>query len=175
MIDTADCLFCRIVAGEIPAEIVHRSELAVAFRDLNPQAPVHVLVVPRRHIDNAGVLEPGDAEALAGVFVAARQVAEAEGIAEQRLPARVQRGGGRLEFRAPSPPARARADGAWRGRRGERADRAPAPRCGDASRRSRPAGSLGDESQCRPPRSRSSSPETTSWWVSSGRETNCCA
>ena len=83
MSEDADCLFCRIVAGEIPAEIVHSSELAVAFRDLNPQAPVHVLVVPRRHIDNAGVLEAGDAEALAGVLVAARQVAEAEGVAER--------------------------------------------------------------------------------------------
>jgi histidine triad (HIT) family protein len=82
VIDSADCLFCRIVAGEIPADIVHSSDLAVAFRDLNPQAPVHVLVVPRRHIDNAGVLEPGDAEALAGVFAAARHVAEAEGIAD---------------------------------------------------------------------------------------------
>jgi histidine triad (HIT) family protein len=80
--DSADCLFCRIVAGEIPADIVHSSEVAVAFRDLNPQAPVHVLVVPRRHIDNAGVLEPGDAEILAGVFAAARHVAEAEGVAE---------------------------------------------------------------------------------------------
>ncbi len=78
-----DCLFCRIVAGDIPAEVVHSTELAVAFRDLNPQAPVHVLVVPRRHIDNAGVLEPGDAEALGGVFVAARQVAESEGIADR--------------------------------------------------------------------------------------------
>jgi len=80
---TTDCLFCRIVAGEIPAQVVHSSDQAVAFRDLSPQAPVHVLVVPRRHIDNAGVLEPGDAEALAGVFAAARQVAEAEGIAER--------------------------------------------------------------------------------------------
>jgi histidine triad (HIT) family protein len=80
--DTTDCLFCRIVAGELPAEIVASTELAVAFRDLSPQAPVHVLVVPRRHIDNAGVLEPGDAEVLAGVFVTARQVAEAEGVAE---------------------------------------------------------------------------------------------
>ncbi len=83
MTETADCLFCRIAAGEIPAEIVHSSEHAVAFRDLNPQAPVHVLVVPRRHIDNAGVLEARDAEALAGVFGAARQVAEAEGLAER--------------------------------------------------------------------------------------------
>ncbi|HEY5026090.1 MAG TPA: histidine triad nucleotide-binding protein [Acidimicrobiales bacterium] len=83
MTDTADCLFCRIVAGEIPADIVHRSDHAVAFRDLNPQAPVHVLVVPRRHIDHAGVLEPGDADALSGVFQAALEVAESEGIAER--------------------------------------------------------------------------------------------
>ena len=83
MSEDAACLFCRIVAGDIPADIVHSSELAVAFRDLNPQAPVHVLVVPRRHIDNAGVLEAGDAESLAGVLVAARRVAEAEGVAER--------------------------------------------------------------------------------------------
>jgi histidine triad (HIT) family protein len=81
--DTTDCLFCRIVAGELPADIVRSTEHALAFRDLSPQAPVHVLVVPRRHIDNAGVLEPGDAEVLADVFVTARQVAEAEGIAER--------------------------------------------------------------------------------------------
>jgi histidine triad (HIT) family protein len=79
--DTSDCIFCKIVAGEIPAEIVHSTELAVAFRDLNPQAPVHVLVVPRRHIDNAGDLGPGDAEVLAGVFSAAREVADAEAVA----------------------------------------------------------------------------------------------
>jgi histidine triad (HIT) family protein len=83
VVDTADCLFCRIVAGDVPAEIVHSSELAVAFRDLNPQAPVHVLVVPRRHIDNAGELEPDDAEALGGVFAAARQVAEEAELAER--------------------------------------------------------------------------------------------
>jgi histidine triad (HIT) family protein len=83
VVDSADCLFCRIVAGEIPADIVHSSELAVAFRDLNPQAPVHVLVVPRRHIDDAGELEPGDADALSGVFAAARHVAEEQGLAER--------------------------------------------------------------------------------------------
>jgi len=80
--DTADCIFCRIASGEVPAEIVHRSEHAVAFRDQSPEAPVHVLVVPRRHIVDAGVLGPGDAEVLADMFVAARRVAEAEGVAE---------------------------------------------------------------------------------------------
>jgi histidine triad (HIT) family protein len=81
--DTADCVFCRIVAGDIPADVVLRTEHSVAFRDLNPQAPVHVLVVPRRHIDDAAALEPGDAEVLSYLFAAAAQVAAAEGIAER--------------------------------------------------------------------------------------------
>jgi len=80
---TADCLFCRIVRGEIPAQVLHRTEHAVAFRDINPQAPVHVLVVPRRHIDDASVLGPDDGTVLADLLVAARQVAESEGIAER--------------------------------------------------------------------------------------------
>jgi histidine triad (HIT) family protein len=75
-----DCLFCRIVAGEIPATIVHTSDLTVAFRDLNPTAPVHVLVVPRRHIENAGAIEATDGEVLAEMLTTARHVAEAEGI-----------------------------------------------------------------------------------------------
>jgi len=81
--DTADCIFCRIVTGEVPSDVVHRTDLVVAFRDLNPQAPVHVLVVPRRHIDDAAAIGPADAEVLADMFMAARQVAETEGIAER--------------------------------------------------------------------------------------------
>jgi len=78
-----DCIFCGIVAGEVPATVVHRTEHAVAFRDLHPQAPVHVLVVPRRHIDDASVLDAADGEVLADMLMAARQVAESEGIAER--------------------------------------------------------------------------------------------
>ena len=60
-----DCIFCRIVAGEIPSELAHQDELAVAFHDISPQAPVHVLVVPRRHV--ADLLEAeNDAPGLAG-------------------------------------------------------------------------------------------------------------
>jgi histidine triad (HIT) family protein len=76
----ADCLFCGIVAGDIPADIVHTTERTVAFRDLNPFAPVHVLVVPKRHIVNASEIGPDDAEDVAELFVAAQAVAEAEGI-----------------------------------------------------------------------------------------------
>ncbi len=77
----ADCLFCGIVAGDVPAEVVLATDRTVAFRDINPQAPVHVLVVPRRHIDNAAVVTDEDADDVVALLTAARQVAEAEGIA----------------------------------------------------------------------------------------------
>jgi|ERR1700722_1625848 histidine triad (HIT) family protein len=74
------CLFCGIVAGDVPAEIVHTTERTVAFRDLNPFAPVHVLVVPKRHIPNAAEIGTDDADDVAELFVAAKAVADAEGI-----------------------------------------------------------------------------------------------
>jgi histidine triad (HIT) family protein len=77
----ADCLFCSIVAGDVPADIVWSDERTVAFRDIHPQAPVHVLVVPRRHITNAGTVLEADAADVTALLTAARAVAEAEGIA----------------------------------------------------------------------------------------------
>ncbi len=74
------CLFCGIVAGEVPAEVVWSDERAVAFRDINPAAPVHVLVVPRRHITNAAEVGAEHAEEVAALFAAARAVADAEGV-----------------------------------------------------------------------------------------------
>ena len=65
-----DCLFCSIVAGDVPADIVRRDDRTVAFRDINPQAPVHVLIVPRRHITDAGAVTPGDAEELTALVTA---------------------------------------------------------------------------------------------------------
>jgi histidine triad (HIT) family protein len=76
------CLFCRIVEGELPADVVASSDLSLAFRDINPQAPTHVLVIPRRHIDDAAAVGPDDAEELADMLVVARRVAESEGIAQ---------------------------------------------------------------------------------------------
>jgi histidine triad (HIT) family protein len=78
-----DCIFCRIVAGDVPADIVDRSDQAIAFRDLNPQAPVHVLVIPRRHIENAATVEHGDADVMADMVVMAGRVAQEQGIAER--------------------------------------------------------------------------------------------
>ena len=76
----ADCLFCSIVAGDVPAEIVYRDDRTVAFRDIHPQAPTHVLVVPVRHIVNAGTVVAEDADDVAALLVAAQAVADAEGI-----------------------------------------------------------------------------------------------
>jgi histidine triad (HIT) family protein len=78
--EAVECLFCRIVAGEMPADVVRRDERTVAFRDIDPQAPVHVLVVPVRHIPDAGVMGPEDDADLAAVFSAARAVARDLGV-----------------------------------------------------------------------------------------------
>jgi histidine triad (HIT) family protein len=74
-----DCLFCGIVAGDVAADIVRTDEWTVAFRDLNPQAPMHVLVVPRRHIVNASTVTAADATELAAMLSAAKAVADGDG------------------------------------------------------------------------------------------------
>ena len=79
----SDCLFCRIVAGEVPSTEVLSSEHSYAFRDLNPAAPVHVLVVPKVHITDASGLEAAHASDLADLFVTANAVARAEGLADR--------------------------------------------------------------------------------------------
>ena len=80
-----DCLFCRIVAGEIPGEIVHITEHTVAFRDINAQAPTHVLVVPRDHYANAAELAAADPAVTAELLTTAAAVATAEGHDDYRL------------------------------------------------------------------------------------------
>ena len=79
---TEACLFCRIARGEIPATIVHEDDEVVAFRDVNPQAPTHVLVIPREHLSSAADLAADHAELLAAMFAAANRVAAADGVAE---------------------------------------------------------------------------------------------
>src|SRR3954471_3297255 len=79
---SADCLFCKIVAGEIPSDRVAESERSIAFRDINPAAPVHVLIVPRRHEPTVGALAAASGDDLTDVFLLAARVAEHEGVAE---------------------------------------------------------------------------------------------
>jgi histidine triad (HIT) family protein len=78
----SDCVFCRILAGELPSTEVVSTPTTYAFRDINPQAPVHVLVVPREHITNAAHLTADHAGLLADMVLTARQVAAVCGIAE---------------------------------------------------------------------------------------------
>lgn len=75
-----DCIFCKIAAEEIDAEIVYRSDRVVAFRDTNPQAPTHVLIIPRQHIPTINDLTEGDADDVSRLFLAAREIAREEGI-----------------------------------------------------------------------------------------------
>ena len=77
-----DCIFCKIVRGEIPATLVREDEHTVAFRDLDPQAPTHVLVVPRRHVPDVGSLALEAPEEVATLVAAVRAVAEQEGVAD---------------------------------------------------------------------------------------------
>jgi histidine triad (HIT) family protein len=79
----ADCLFCKMVAGEIAPDTVYEDDDVLAFRDINPQAPTHVLVVPKRHISTINDLEPADAELVGKLYLAAQQVAAKDGIAEE--------------------------------------------------------------------------------------------
>ena len=78
----AECLFCAIVAGEIPATTVLETDRVLAFRDINPQAPTHVLVIPKTHYPDVAALAAADAALLGEVIDTVRQVAAAEGVAE---------------------------------------------------------------------------------------------
>jgi histidine triad (HIT) family protein len=77
-----DCLFCKIIAGAIPSTVVHEDEATLAFRDLEPQAPTHVLVIPRHHVPNVAALADEEPEDAAALLRAVAAVAAQEGIAE---------------------------------------------------------------------------------------------
>ena len=99
MTDT-DCIFCKIVAGEIPSTQVYRDEQVTAFRDINPAAPVHVLIVPNRHIASVNDLTAEDEPLIGHLFSVAKQIAADEGIAESgyRLIVNTGPDGGQVVF-----------------------------------------------------------------------------
>lgn len=76
-----DCLFCKIISGEIPSTKVYENEWVYAFRDINPQAPVHVLIVPKEHIASADAVTDENSALIARIFEAIPQIAKAEGLA----------------------------------------------------------------------------------------------
>ncbi|MCH8159144.1 MAG: histidine triad nucleotide-binding protein [Proteobacteria bacterium] len=77
-----DCLFCKILAGEIPADIVFESDTAIAFRDINAQAPTHVVIIPRKHIATINDIDEADQMIVGGLYLVASAIARDEGIAE---------------------------------------------------------------------------------------------
>jgi histidine triad (HIT) family protein len=94
--DQPDCLFCRIVADEIPSTRVHEDDEVIAIRDIAPRAPTHILVLPRRHIASALELTEADGPLLGRLFAVAADIARSEGIAEAgyRVTTNVGRWGG---------------------------------------------------------------------------------
>ena len=93
-----DCIFCKIVAGEIPAAVVRRTDRLVAFRDVSPQAPVHILVIPTEHI--ASLQEVRDGRLVGDMLIMARDIARDEQIAENgyRVVLNINRDGGQTVF-----------------------------------------------------------------------------
>ena len=93
-----DCIFCKIVGGEIPAAVVRRTDRLVAFRDVSPQAPVHVLVIPTEHV--ASLADVQDARLLGDMLLLAREIARQEQIAEDgyRVVLNTNRNGGQTVF-----------------------------------------------------------------------------
>ena len=77
-----DCIFCRIAAGQIPATFLYEDEEIAAFRDIGPRAPIHLLIIPKKHITSLAAAEPEDAALLGRMCLVARRLAESEGIAQ---------------------------------------------------------------------------------------------
>ena len=77
-----DCLFCRIIAGEIPADIIYTDDVSIAFRDINPQAPTHILVIPREHIESLDEATQREERMLGHLLRIAARVANQQGLSE---------------------------------------------------------------------------------------------
>ena len=78
----SDCIFCKIIKGDIPSTNVYKDELVTAFRDINPVAPTHILIVPNKHIDSVDVMIVDDEPLIGHLFTVAKELAAKEGIAE---------------------------------------------------------------------------------------------
>ncbi len=78
----SDCIFCKIIKGEIPSTNVYQDEHVTAFRDINPAAPTHILIVPNKHIESVNFIIPDDEALIGKLFAVAKQLAEKEGVSE---------------------------------------------------------------------------------------------
>ena len=95
-----DCLFCKIVKGEIPSEFLHEDDTCVVFRDINPHAPVHLLIVPKKHIRSINDLNGSETDIVGKMMLVARDMAAREGVARSgyKLLFNVEKGGGQVIF-----------------------------------------------------------------------------
>ncbi len=95
-----DCIFCKIIKGEIPAEFVYQGDRIVAFKDISPQAPVHILIVPKEHVPTINDLEDYHSELIGEMVLVAKGLAKELGISKSgyRLIFNVEKGGGQLIF-----------------------------------------------------------------------------
>jgi len=95
-----DCIFCKIVNGEIPTIFLYKNDDLVVFRDINPHAPVHILIVPARHIRSVNDLTGEDAKIVSDMIMAGKMMAEKEGISKSgyKLLFNVEKGGGQVIF-----------------------------------------------------------------------------
>jgi histidine triad (HIT) family protein len=96
----AECIFCKIAAGKIPADKIFEGEEVIAFRDVNPQAPHHVLIIPRRHIESVNELKEEDAPLVTKMILAAKEIAGKLGVAQSgyRLVLNTNRAAGQAVF-----------------------------------------------------------------------------
>ena len=95
-----DCIFCKIVKGEIPTTFLYKNDDLVVFRDINPHAPVHILIVPTRHIRSVNDLMEEDAKIVSDMIMTGKMMAEKEGISKSgyKLLFNVEKGGGQVIF-----------------------------------------------------------------------------
>ena len=93
-----DCIFCQIVAGNVPSEIVYQDEEVIAFRDINPQAPTHLIIIPKKHIHSLAHLSEAESPLVGQMIIIANQLAREEGIFESgyRLVMNCGKEGGQL-------------------------------------------------------------------------------
>ncbi|MDO8885848.1 histidine triad nucleotide-binding protein [Candidatus Oleimmundimicrobium sp.] len=78
----AECIFCKIVQGQIPSEIVYEDDKVIAFRDINPQAKIHIIIVPKKHINPMNEINENQAEIMANIFLAAKEIAKRQKIGQ---------------------------------------------------------------------------------------------
>jgi histidine triad (HIT) family protein len=95
-----DCLFCRIAARQSHADVEYEDDAVLAFKDIYPKAPIHLLIVPKRHISSIMAMEPGDAEVLGRCLLAAQKIGESRGLAERGYRLRINCGpeGGQVVY-----------------------------------------------------------------------------